>query len=190
MFRRIDLDPYVCEECGTDFTPNWKAISGDKEDLHLYCEQCKHGVVDEYMKDYLGVRQAQKRKVRHERTILYKKAFQKIAEQEKVIPCWFWKFLFSFQEFERQVSSGKFNEAVAKDAAKEATTSAQNNILSKTASNFNAAALSSLNSSAAAKAFGHSALSLLNSSNANRNLQNNLSARNQVKQEPPKKVEK
>lgn len=60
----------MCEECGTDFTPNWKAISGDKEDLHLYCEQC--------------VRQAQKRRVRNERTVLYKKAFQKIAEQEKV----------------------------------------------------------------------------------------------------------
>lgn len=69
-FRKVEFEPYVCEECQTDFTPNWKAIAGDKGDLHVYCEQC--------------VRQAQKRKIKNERNGLYKKVFQKISEQEKV----------------------------------------------------------------------------------------------------------
>ncbi|KAI6174864.1 P66-CC domain-containing protein [Aphelenchoides bicaudatus] len=160
VFKKVEFDPYVCEECDTDFTPNWKAISGDKGDLHLYCEQC--------------VRQAQKRKIRSERTLLYKKAFQKIAEQEK--------------EFERQVSTGKFNDSSKDSAGKEATTSAQNNVSSK-ASNFNAAALSGLvANSATAKAFNHSAASLLGSNNTNRNFQNNFGNRTQPKQEPPKKT--
>jgi hypothetical protein len=112
--------------------------------LHLYCEQC--------------VRQAQKRKVRHERNILYKKAFQKIAEQEK--------------EFERQVAAGKFNEAVSATAAKDN--------ISK-ASNFNAAALSGLGN---AKSLSHSAASLAAANLSTKNL-SNFNAR---KPEPQKKV--
>uniref|UniRef100_A0A1I7SH15 P66_CC domain-containing protein n=1 Tax=Bursaphelenchus xylophilus TaxID=6326 RepID=A0A1I7SH15_BURXY len=129
VFKKVEFEPYVCEECGTDFTPNWKAIAGDKGDLHVYCEQC--------------VKQAQKRKVRNERTSLYKKVFQKIAEQEK--------------EFERQVQAGKFNEA----SSSTATSSHSNGIstpTSKNTSNFNAAALSGL--SGAAKALNQSAASL------------------------------
>lgn len=66
----MDFDPYVCEECLTDFTPSWKAISGVKGDYHLYCEQC--------------VRQTQKRQIRQDHTLLLKKVFQKNTEQEKV----------------------------------------------------------------------------------------------------------
>lgn len=66
----MDFEPYVCEECSTDFTPSWKAISGVKGDYHLYCEQC--------------VRQTQKRQIRHDHTLILKKVFQKNNEQEKV----------------------------------------------------------------------------------------------------------
>ncbi|CAD5206065.1 unnamed protein product [Bursaphelenchus okinawaensis] len=126
VFKKVDVNPYLCEECGTDFTPSWKVISGDKGELHVYCEQC--------------VKIATKRKVRNERTSLYKKVFQKIAEQEK--------------EFDRQISSGKFNEATSSTA----TTSNGTSTPSKNTANFNAAALSGL--SGAAKALNQSAASL------------------------------
>ncbi|KAH7728590.1 Protein DCP-66 a [Aphelenchoides avenae] len=82
VHKKVDVEPYVCEECGSDFTPVWKAIAGDKGDLHLYCELC--------------VRQAQKRKIRQDQMSMVRKAFGKMQEQEK--------------EFERQVSSGKFGD--------------------------------------------------------------------------------
>ncbi|KAL3084949.1 hypothetical protein niasHS_010018 [Heterodera schachtii] len=81
MFRKADFSPYQCEECETDFTPSWKAICGEQEDYHLYCERC--------------IRQAQKRKVRQDYSALLKRAFQQVQEREK--------------EFERQVLAGKFN---------------------------------------------------------------------------------
>jgi hypothetical protein len=70
VFKKIEVDPYECEECGTDFTPNWKACYNEKKELQLKCEQC--------------MRLSQKRKSRLERKNLYKKVFQTIAEQEKV----------------------------------------------------------------------------------------------------------
>ncbi|KAI1722339.1 coiled-coil and interaction region of p66A and p66B with MBD2 domain-containing protein [Ditylenchus destructor] len=84
VFKKVEFPPYQCEECGTDFTPSWKAICGEKGDYHLYCEQC--------------VRKAQKRKVHHDQTTLLKRAFQKIQEQEK--------------EFEKQVAAGKFSDPI------------------------------------------------------------------------------
>ncbi|KAI3410012.1 hypothetical protein GPALN_006377 [Globodera pallida] len=81
MFRKVDFPPYQCEECETDFTPSWKAICGEQEDYHLYCERC--------------IRQAQKRKVRQDYTALLKRAFQQVQDKEK--------------EFERQVLAGKYN---------------------------------------------------------------------------------
>ena len=71
VFKKYDENPYVCEECGTDFTPSWKAIGQDENDLHLYCETC--------------VRQAQKKKMKADHAAVFKKAFAKIAEQEKVM---------------------------------------------------------------------------------------------------------
>lgn len=35
VFKKYDEVPYTCEECGTDFTPAWKAIVGTENDLHL-----------------------------------------------------------------------------------------------------------------------------------------------------------
>lgn len=81
MFRKSDLLPYQCEECETDFTPSWKAICGENEDYHLYCENC--------------VRQAQKRKVCQEYKKMWNSVLQTVKDREN--------------EFERQVSSGKFN---------------------------------------------------------------------------------
>uniref|UniRef100_A0A915NA11 Transcriptional repressor p66 coiled-coil MBD2-interaction domain-containing protein n=2 Tax=Meloidogyne TaxID=189290 RepID=A0A915NA11_MELJA len=81
MFKKSDIPPYRCEECDTDFTPSWKAICGDNEEYHLYCERC--------------VRLAQKRKVCLDYKALLNRAFQQIKEREK--------------EFERHVASGKYN---------------------------------------------------------------------------------
>lgn len=81
MFRKPNFSPYRCEECETDFTPSWKAICGENEDCHLYCEKC--------------VRQAQKRKVCQDYKQLLQRAFQQIKEREK--------------DFERQVVAGKYN---------------------------------------------------------------------------------
>lgn len=81
MFKKPYIPPYRCEECDTDFTPSWKAICGDNEEYHLYCERC--------------VRLAQKRKVCLDYKALLNRAFQQIKEREK--------------EFERHVVSGKFN---------------------------------------------------------------------------------
>ncbi|CAK5121674.1 unnamed protein product [Meloidogyne enterolobii] len=81
MFKKSDVPPYRCEECDTDFTPSWKAICGDNEEYHLYCERC--------------VRLAQKRKVCLDYKALLNRAFQQIKEREK--------------EFERHVASGKYN---------------------------------------------------------------------------------
>ncbi|KAI6234481.1 P66-CC domain-containing protein [Aphelenchoides fujianensis] len=155
VFKKVEFDPYVCEECGTDFTPNWKAIAGEKGDLHLYCEQC--------------LRQAQKRRVRHDRNILLKKLFTKINDEEK--------------EFERQIQNGKLAEtlgAVSSLGSSKADSKADVKVetppISKNSglpANFNAAALSNLVNNM--KGLPHSASSLLNSaaasssSSANRN---------------------
>ena len=80
VFKKYEENPYVCEECGTDFTPSWKAIGQDENDLHLYCEAC--------------VRQAQKKKMKSDHTAVFKKAFAKIAEQEKVVLFVFEMILF------------------------------------------------------------------------------------------------
>jgi cytoskeletal protein RodZ len=82
-----------------------KSLLGD---CHLYCENC--------------VRQAQKRKVRQDQTILLKRAFQKIQEQEKVGQSNSLNFSStilshfnlcqSLQEFERQVAAGKFSDPI------------------------------------------------------------------------------
>ncbi|VDO28814.1 unnamed protein product [Haemonchus placei] len=41
VYRSVTEGPYECEECGTDFTPSWKAIGTSFSDMHLYCEQCE-----------------------------------------------------------------------------------------------------------------------------------------------------
>ncbi|KAI6222040.1 P66-CC domain-containing protein [Aphelenchoides besseyi] len=184
VFKKVETDPYVCEECGTDFTPSWKAIAGEKGDLHLYCEQC--------------LRQAQKRRVRDDRTARLKKLFARISEDEK--------------EIERQIQSGKLIETL--NAASTTTSSSTatktepkieskldstSSIASKLASglppNFNAAALSSLINNV--KNLPHSASSILNSastsgggSSGNRNSAVNSSinaaSRSTIKQDPKK----
>lgn len=80
VFKKNDFPPYQCEECETDFTTSWKAICDDKDEYHLYCENC--------------VRQAQKRKIRQDYSQMLKRAFLQIQEKEKV--------------FEKQVQEGKF----------------------------------------------------------------------------------
>uniref|UniRef100_A0A914EJQ1 Transcriptional repressor p66 coiled-coil MBD2-interaction domain-containing protein n=1 Tax=Acrobeloides nanus TaxID=290746 RepID=A0A914EJQ1_9BILA len=94
VFKRVEVPPYECEECGTDFTPCWKAIGTSENDLHLYCEQC--------------VKQAQKRKMKNDHTAVYKKVFQKISEREK--------------ELEKQISAGKFDDPVPPPPAPTNTT--------------------------------------------------------------------
>ncbi|KAI6179548.1 P66-CC domain-containing protein [Aphelenchoides besseyi] len=184
VFKKVEIEPYVCEECGTDFTPTWKAIAGEKGDLHLYCEQC--------------LRQAQKRRVRDDRTARLKKLFARISEDEK--------------EIERQIQSGKLIETL--NAASSSTSSSTAtkpepkieskldstaSIASKLASglppNFNAAALSNLINNV--KNLPHSASSILNSastsgggSSGNRNSavssSINAASRSTVKQDPKK----
>lgn len=106
---------YECEECHTDFTPTWRGIGGDPANLHLYCEGC--------------VRGAQKKKVRQEHTSLLKRAFAKISNQEK--------------EFEKQISDGKLDAALAAAAAAEQARNASVPSTSSTVSSRVAAASSS-----------------------------------------------
>lgn len=70
MFRTGCEQPYVCEECGTDFTPVWRAIGTNEEDLHLFCENC--------------VKASQKRKMRQEHTALLRKELERVMEKEQV----------------------------------------------------------------------------------------------------------
>uniref|UniRef100_A0A914R9H5 GATA-type domain-containing protein n=1 Tax=Parascaris equorum TaxID=6256 RepID=A0A914R9H5_PAREQ len=70
-FTELELGPYICEECGTDYTPLWRAIGTDENSLHLYCEAC--------------VKAAQKKKMRQDHTALLRKAFNKVLEKEQVI---------------------------------------------------------------------------------------------------------
>ncbi|VDM96742.1 unnamed protein product [Thelazia callipaeda] len=79
-FKRVAVGPYVCEECGTDFTPVWRAIGADDNSLNLYCDAC--------------VKSAQKKKLRQEHAALLRKVFNKITEKE--------------QELEKQIAEGKF----------------------------------------------------------------------------------
>uniref|UniRef100_A0A1I7ZRN9 P66_CC domain-containing protein n=1 Tax=Steinernema glaseri TaxID=37863 RepID=A0A1I7ZRN9_9BILA len=81
VMKKPEVPPYRCEECKTDFTPVWKAIGTSENDLHLYCEHC--------------VKTAQKKKLKTDHTVLLRRAFQKIAEQEK--------------EFDKQIAAGKFD---------------------------------------------------------------------------------
>ncbi|KAF8369207.1 dcp-66 [Pristionchus pacificus] len=95
--RSCSERPYECEECGSDFATGWKCIEGvaavckthiagtKEEDLHLYCEGC--------------LRQAQKKKLRHDRNSQLKKIYSKVAMQEK--------------EFEKQISDGKLDGMLA-----------------------------------------------------------------------------
>uniref|UniRef100_A0A7E4V7U8 P66_CC domain-containing protein n=1 Tax=Panagrellus redivivus TaxID=6233 RepID=A0A7E4V7U8_PANRE len=85
VFKKYEEQPYVCEECHTDFTPSWKAIGASENDLHLYCEAC--------------VKTAQKRQMKSNHAATYKKLFAKIAEQEK--------------ELEKQIAAGKFDDPPA-----------------------------------------------------------------------------
>jgi hypothetical protein len=85
VFKKYEDENYVCEECGTNFTPAWKAIIGTENDLHLYCEKC--------------VKDAQKKKMKHDHAALYKKALNKIGEQER--------------ELEKQIAAGKFDDPPA-----------------------------------------------------------------------------
>ncbi|MFH4979888.1 hypothetical protein AB6A40_006597 [Gnathostoma spinigerum] len=77
---RVSEEPYQCEECGTDYTPSWRAIGTDESSLHLYCEAC--------------VKAAQKKKMRQDHTALLRKAFNKVLEKE--------------QELDKQIAEGKF----------------------------------------------------------------------------------
>ncbi|KAE9419279.1 hypothetical protein Angca_009540 [Angiostrongylus cantonensis] len=95
-YRTVSEVPYECEECGTDFTPSWKAIGTSSSDMHLYCEQC--------------VRTAQKRKIRTDHTNVLKKAYNKINSQEK--------------EFEKQIADGKLEAALAAAAQAHAAAAA------------------------------------------------------------------
>ncbi|WKX90056.1 hypothetical protein Q1695_009135 [Nippostrongylus brasiliensis] len=70
VYRSVTEGPYECEECGTDFTPSWKAIGTSASDMHLYCEQC--------------VRTAQKLKIRTDHSNVLRKAYNKINSQERV----------------------------------------------------------------------------------------------------------
>ncbi|KAK6727461.1 hypothetical protein RB195_005260 [Necator americanus] len=96
VYRTVSEVPYECEECGTDFTPSWKAIGTSATDMHLYCEQC--------------VRTAQKRKIRTDHTNVLKKAYNKINSQEK--------------EFEKQIADGKLEAALAAAAQAHAAAAA------------------------------------------------------------------
>ncbi|KJH48601.1 hypothetical protein DICVIV_05288 [Dictyocaulus viviparus] len=96
VYRTVSEVPYECEECGTDFTPSWKAIGTSASDMHLYCEQC--------------VRTAQKRKIRTDHTNVLKKAYNKINSQEK--------------EFEKQIADGKLEAALAAAAQAHAAAAA------------------------------------------------------------------
>ncbi|GMR54120.1 hypothetical protein PMAYCL1PPCAC_24315 [Pristionchus mayeri] len=83
--RNVSERPYECEECGCDFATGWKCIGTKEDDLHLYCEGC--------------LRQAQKKKLRHDRNAQLKKIYAKVALQEK--------------EFEKQISDGKLDGMLA-----------------------------------------------------------------------------
>ncbi|XGW21832.1 hypothetical protein V3C99_004638 [Haemonchus contortus] len=96
VYRSVTEGPYECEECGTDFTPSWKAIGTSLSDMHLYCEQC--------------VRTAQKRKIRTDHSNVLKKAYNKINSQEK--------------EFEKQIADGKLEAALAAAAQAHAAAAA------------------------------------------------------------------
>ncbi|PIO56854.1 hypothetical protein TELCIR_21745, partial [Teladorsagia circumcincta] len=96
VYRSVTEGPYECEECGTDFTPSWKAIGTSSTDMHLYCEHC--------------VRTAQKRKIRTDHSNVLKKAYNKINSQEK--------------EFEKQIADGKLEAALAAAAQAHAAAAA------------------------------------------------------------------
>ncbi|OZC06916.1 hypothetical protein X798_06091 [Onchocerca flexuosa] len=94
--RRVSEGPYLCEECGTDFTPVWRAIGADENSLNLYCDAC--------------VKAAQKKKLRQEHTALLRKAFNKVMEKE--------------QELEKQIAEGKFETAVPSSSTPRSSTPA------------------------------------------------------------------
>ncbi|WKX90055.1 hypothetical protein Q1695_009135 [Nippostrongylus brasiliensis] len=96
VYRSVTEGPYECEECGTDFTPSWKAIGTSASDMHLYCEQC--------------VRTAQKLKIRTDHSNVLRKAYNKINSQER--------------EFEKQIADGKLEAALAAAAQAHAAAAA------------------------------------------------------------------
>lgn len=87
--QSVEEPPYECEECGTDFTPSWRAIGTSDKELHLYCELC--------------VKNAQKKKIRTDHTNSLKKLFANFAAQEK--------------NFEKQIADGTL-EAVLTEHTK------------------------------------------------------------------------
>ncbi|VDK44809.1 unnamed protein product [Anisakis simplex] len=82
--KHVSEGPYICEECGTDYTPLWRAIGANEDSLHLYCEAC--------------VKAAQKKKMRQDHTALLRKAFNKVLEKE--------------QELEKEIAEGKYETIV------------------------------------------------------------------------------
>ncbi|VBB26029.1 unnamed protein product [Acanthocheilonema viteae] len=94
--KRVTEGPYLCEECGTDFTPVWRAIGADENSLNLYCDAC--------------VKAAQKKKLRQEHTALLRKAFNKVMEKE--------------QELEKQIAEGKFETAIPSSSTPRSSTPA------------------------------------------------------------------
>lgn len=76
------MPPYECVECGTDFTPVWKAVGQDEENgLTLKCESC--------------VKAGEKKRLKAEHTTLLRAAFNKALQAE--------------QELEKQIKEGKFD---------------------------------------------------------------------------------
>ncbi|EFO19194.1 hypothetical protein LOAG_09301 [Loa loa] len=94
--KRVTEGPYLCEECGTDFTPVWRAIGADENSLNLYCDAC--------------VKAAQKKKLRQEHTALLRKAFNKVMEKE--------------QELENQIAEGKFEAPMPSSSTPRSSTPA------------------------------------------------------------------
>ncbi|PAV60229.1 hypothetical protein WR25_10994 isoform B [Diploscapter pachys] len=97
VFAPVSEPCYECEECGTDYTPSWKAIGNSETEMHLYCEKCVH--------------EAQKKKIRNDHTSLLRKAFAKITMQEK--------------DFDKQIEEGKLDAALAAACAQVAQQQAQ-----------------------------------------------------------------
>ncbi|KAE9552790.1 hypothetical protein FO519_004007 [Halicephalobus sp. NKZ332] len=81
VFRRYEGNPYVCEECGTDYTPSWKTADEDGN-LHIFCENC-------FMK-------SQKKNVISHQTAIFKRAFANNANEEL--------------ELAKEIADGKFNK--------------------------------------------------------------------------------
>ncbi|KAK0425579.1 hypothetical protein QR680_009271 [Steinernema hermaphroditum] len=139
VIKKPEVSPYRCEECGTDFTPVWKAIGASENDLHLYCEHC--------------VKMAQKKKLKSDHTTLLRRAFQKIAEQEK--------------EFDKQIAAGKFDNLPSQPSTASSSSSSSHFGVTASSSTQNASSLSAANQRKLAAAASSSSLSNQRSSTPN-----------------------